>query len=410
MSALAKRESATAGDTQGDSRGDFFAIDRRAWHAACDLGLNAAVCYLLMARGTGPDNRTTRWSVHAVEGWSGISRPKARVAMDDLIANGLVENLNDSRTRPKRGLVAGHLLPQIASSHAQLTKGQEKVVAALPMQGRPAMAAETKAALTQLVRRGLVGFDGTHYVKVDLHSEEPDWIWLPNSLLDGAVDEAPPIENIRMAQDISILRLLVDLYHAHSLSFYGGIPTSLIRGEYHAEEIAHQREYRIWNVWETDRAVSRDAPFFQPFLREADGKIEAAGKLFWTAFETLQKLGYVHFIGHIFEGSGADAEIIHPFDFRRAPIVTEAESKVECAARRAATALLPEFLRPKYYQEGIVPVRDHIRAIEARGVARLLYRPRTVVTAQWKSLDGRWDRWTAQYENLIERLPPVEPL
>lgn len=357
MSVLAKREAASAGDTQADDgRGDFFAIDRRAWHAACDLSLNAAVCYLLMARGTAQDNRTTRWSVHAVEGWSGISRPRARVAMDDLIANGLVENLNESPTRPKRGLVAGHLLPQIASSEAQLTKAHEKVLAALPMQGRPAMPVETKTALTQLVRRGLVRFDGTQYVMVDLHSEEPDWIWLPNSLLDGAADETPPVEKVRMAQDISTLRLLVDLYHAHSLSFYGGIPTSLISRGYHVEQIAHQREYRIWNVWETDRSVSRDAPFFQPFFKAADGKIEAAGKLFWTAFETLEKLGYVHFIGHIFEGSGAEAEIIHPFDCQGPPVVTEAESKVEYAARRAATALLPEFLRPKYYQEGIVPV------------------------------------------------------
>jgi hypothetical protein len=36
--------------------GDFFAIDRRAWACVCGLGLNPAVAYLVMARGSGPDN------------------------------------------------------------------------------------------------------------------------------------------------------------------------------------------------------------------------------------------------------------------------------------------------------------------------------------------------------------------
>jgi hypothetical protein len=37
----------------------FFAIDRGAFRCAAIGGLNAAVAHLVMARGTGPDNRTT---------------------------------------------------------------------------------------------------------------------------------------------------------------------------------------------------------------------------------------------------------------------------------------------------------------------------------------------------------------
>jgi hypothetical protein len=39
-----------------DRRGGFFAVDRRAWARACGLGMNAAVAYLVLARGTGGDN------------------------------------------------------------------------------------------------------------------------------------------------------------------------------------------------------------------------------------------------------------------------------------------------------------------------------------------------------------------
>jgi hypothetical protein len=45
--------------------GKFFAIDRGAFRCAAVGGLNVAVAYLVMARGTGPDNRMTHWSMHS---------------------------------------------------------------------------------------------------------------------------------------------------------------------------------------------------------------------------------------------------------------------------------------------------------------------------------------------------------
>jgi hypothetical protein len=43
----------------GDGRGGFFAVDRRAWALVCGLGMNPAVAYLVLAHGTGGDNRTS---------------------------------------------------------------------------------------------------------------------------------------------------------------------------------------------------------------------------------------------------------------------------------------------------------------------------------------------------------------
>ena len=71
------------------SPGGFFAIDHRCWAKACAAGMNAAVAYLLQARGTGRDQRTTSWSVQALETHTGISRSRAKTAIKSLQLEGL---------------------------------------------------------------------------------------------------------------------------------------------------------------------------------------------------------------------------------------------------------------------------------------------------------------------------------
>src|SRR4051794_32665128 len=85
-----------------DSRGDFFAVDRRAWSFVCKRTMNAAVAYLVCARGTGGDNRTTKWSVNAIEARTGISRSRARAAMNVLITSGTLRlDPESAPSRPK---------------------------------------------------------------------------------------------------------------------------------------------------------------------------------------------------------------------------------------------------------------------------------------------------------------------
>jgi len=94
----------------GKGQGDFFAVDRRAWARACGLGLNPAVAYLVLARGTGADNRATTWSVQAVERYTSVSCGRASGALKVLQENGLVQVLRGG-TRPKYRLAAAHEVP-----------------------------------------------------------------------------------------------------------------------------------------------------------------------------------------------------------------------------------------------------------------------------------------------------------
>ena len=91
-------------DKGKNAKGNFFAVDSRLWEKVCALGLNEAVAYLVLARGTGRDNRTTTWSVESIERYTGISRHRAAAALKVLQAKGVV-NLLRAGTKPKYDLI-----------------------------------------------------------------------------------------------------------------------------------------------------------------------------------------------------------------------------------------------------------------------------------------------------------------
>src|SRR4051794_36277706 len=107
-------------------KGDgFFAIDRRTWARVCGLGLNRAVAYLVLARGTGKSNRETAWSVQAIETYTSISRGRGHHAVAALIEEGVLRKLRDG-TRPRYELVPWHLVP--GTDPRPLTYSEQSVV------------------------------------------------------------------------------------------------------------------------------------------------------------------------------------------------------------------------------------------------------------------------------------------
>src|SRR5262249_24557712 len=83
------------------------------------------VAYLVQARGTARDNRTTAWSVESVERYTGISRHRAATAVRNLQAKGFSKLLRGG-TKPKYELIPFHELPN-ADPRPELT-GPEALV------------------------------------------------------------------------------------------------------------------------------------------------------------------------------------------------------------------------------------------------------------------------------------------
>jgi hypothetical protein len=195
----------------GAGRGDFFAMDRRAWARACTLGINAAVSYLVQARGTGADQRTTSWSVNAVESYTGIGRPRAQKAIKALERAGLIQIIQTG-TRPRYRLTPAHEIPGCegfpppALDHAeqqvfdQLMAGYHRV----PQSGsRQWGTSRPRPIADQLVAKGRASdaADG-FYTPIPYDADaaaKPDWIWLPNAIIDGAGDNLVPPGRIAAA-------------------------------------------------------------------------------------------------------------------------------------------------------------------------------------------------------------------
>lgn len=209
------------GDELSNSR--FFAIDRQAWHAVCDLGMNEAVSYLIIAAGTGRDHRTSGWSATAVEKYTGMHHVRAKEAI------------------------------------AQLVKCEHLTV----------------EAHGKLRRYKL------------LIPEAPEYIWLPLTIVEGANDERPPLKLLRKAQNLGALKLFIDLYFFHDLAGNGGCEWRVgagMRLPYERSEVCSYGSYTIWrftpvpgNNGGQKIEVFRDAKFAFPEFWDAFNLLLRAG-------------------------------------------------------------------------------------------------------------------------------------
>ena len=113
----------------GDGRGDFFAVDRRAWAFVCGLGLNAAVSYLAIACGTGGDNRTSKWSAKAIRKRTAISRSRAPAAIAELErAGAILRDPTSKPSRPKYKIVPAHQIPGCEGYPPALDAGERELL------------------------------------------------------------------------------------------------------------------------------------------------------------------------------------------------------------------------------------------------------------------------------------------
>lgn len=164
--------------------GEFFAIGKEQWETACALGLNAAIAFLVLARGTGADNSTTSWSAQSVT-LQGISWRRSQQAILALESARLATNSTEAgkRKRPTRKLSIPSALDQA--------------------------------------------------------------IWLPNSLVDGVGEAESPIARLRRAQNVEWLQAFVELYGIHDLAGDGGLPRTLVRQRFDGTHIADAGQFCI---------------------------------------------------------------------------------------------------------------------------------------------------------------------
>jgi hypothetical protein len=149
-----------------------------------------AVSYLTIAAGTGRGNRLSSWSAHAVEKYTGLHSGRATSAISGLIeACHIVFAENSTKARPR------YELPLCYEDNAP----------------------------------------------------RDETIWLPNTLVTGtASGERSPVGRLRSRQDVSALRLLINLYSAQNLSMNGGISREVLHQEYERKRYGERGRLVVW--------------------------------------------------------------------------------------------------------------------------------------------------------------------
>jgi|GEM_PF-1454278 hypothetical protein len=348
----------TEAPPMSSGRGDFFAVDRGAWNIAVARGLNPAIAFLVLARGSAGDNQTTSWSIHSVEKYTGISRPRAVAAIENLLDSGILRMLD-----------AGEITSRIAAG----------IIRRAPRRGCPAYNIGPD--------RGQEGGGAA-------------LIWLPNALVDGVKSApVPPLELIRQTQNVGALKALIALYAAHDLKNCGGVSWRAIRRTFTRERVAESRGFVVWCFKGTPEATVfwNRAPSVEFMTGTKIGGCDTGKAVFWESLTILLNLGLAAFVAHLVDADSDEGEIIMPIDSEHGE---DGECQLAIAARNAATRLLgPHGQAIADRHGGILgPVRPHLAKVQAVGVLRLLYRPKNFITSDWLGASADWAIMAAAFD------------
>jgi hypothetical protein len=261
-------------DTDG-----FFAVNKKKFEKALSLSMNAAISYLVIACGTGKSNSNSSWSVHAVEKYTGISRGRAKKAINTLIDHRVIKRLKGG-TKPRYQILDG--------------RGSKKL--------------DPKATY-----------------------------WLPNGIVMGVSEEITALERIRQTQNTMLLTLFLDLYSEQNLLEDGGISQAVYRTIYEKEKINERAQYNVYGFSKKETHLTWGIEAVDKHRRNqedlTDKEIDAGynGTIdFFYRIEMLHSLGLIEFTSHLVDHE-EDGEILH-----------ELNDELESEARIASEVLLSE--------------------------------------------------------------------
>lgn len=177
-----------------NKRGDFFIVDPERAIAAANGSLYQGLAYLVLASGTGPDNRTTSWSTTAVANYLGLGVERAKQAIMDLMRAGFIEYEGGcTKTRPRYSL---------------LGLGKREA-------------------------------------------------FLPRTLVEGiGGDTTPLLRRVRETADKRVLMLLLALYAEQDLARNAGVPRSILSQAYTRKKVAEVGPIDVCAFYEGKKGAS----------------------------------------------------------------------------------------------------------------------------------------------------------
>lgn len=293
--------------------GEFFAVGKPQFQTACQLGMNPAIALLVMARGTVGDNVTTSWSALAVFNHSGMARRRAQKAIGSLI-DAKVVKLVKSGTKPR--------------------------------------------------------------YKLAKPKDEQLMLWLPNTLIDGAGREVPPITKLRESCNVELLQKFIELYDVQDLETDGGIPRSIAWVEYARTKICSVGPFTLYGFDESEvLASARDI-----FAEYSGSEDEAGNRGAWTILRPLVDMGLLQYVTYMAESAEKESELIYPVNAETDEAIQSLLVWLEETGGKGYVYKAEEF-----EHHGIA--MEHIKQATMVGLLRMTYRAKTSKTSRWWARD-----------------------
>jgi hypothetical protein len=225
------------------------------------------------------------------------------------------------------------------------------------------------------------------------NDENPEWIWLPNSIVVGAGNEIAPVRLLRRTRNLLAHRLFVDLYGAQSLRRLAGIEWRYPHGilqTFRRRALGGRGDFVVWGFTREARHSWVNSKLLTPY-GAGQNDTEASNK-FWEAFDLLTRHGLVEFVPHLVSSRVSaetpEPDVLHPLATSNGE---PDERAITLAAARAACAILTKDqneLAIEILDDDcpIVPVERDFEQVQLIGIPRLRYRPQTEATAGWHAV------------------------
>lgn len=380
------------------SKGNFFAVDLPTFDKVCALGdPDVAAAYLVLAAGTGADNRTSSWSREAINRRTNLNWRKADTAIEKLEAAGLVRWIAKSTRKTRIDLVPVDNRRQLSRSEKEVV---DQVKAGQPVAHRPRII-EDAITSGHLARDG----DGA-LIYVEPKATAP--AWLPKSLVGDEVgrtlDELTIVERIRKSRSLLAFHLLVHLARRQDMAELWGIDRDVLEQQFARRRICKTSSVDILHF---TRGQMQGRAIVKP--KVVDDKFWAD---FWESVRILEDAGALEWTYFVAEDADPASILIFPMaSVRHGKIVPGTPETITGLYASAAGCALSE--RQHEDWEALAPIQfvapiDRMnREAVMVGVPRLRGLAKTRNAARWqKERMDQCREWIAVFRGMLSEHGP----
>ena len=380
------------------SKGNFFAVDLPTFDKVCALAdPDVAAAYLVLAAGTGADNRTSSWSREAINKRTNLNWRKADAAIEKLEAAGLVRWIAKSTRKTRIDLVP-------VDSRRPLTRSEKEIVeqvkAGRPVDHRPRIIEDAIAA------KHLARDDEGALIYVEPKATAP--VWLPKSLvgdeLGRTLDELTIVERIRKSRSLLAFHLLVHLARRQDMAELWGIDRDVLEQKF--ERACIHKTSRV-DILHFTRSNMQGRAIVKPKI--ADDKFWAE---FWESVRILEDAGALEWTYFVAEDEDPASILIFPMaSVRHGKLVPGTPETITGLYASAAGCALSERhhedwedLAPTQF---VAPIDRMNREAVMVGVPRLRGLAKTRNAARWqKERMDQCREWIAVFRGILSDHSP----